>query len=358
MSTAEMRTVDWADGVVRLIDQTRLPHELVIKEYRDYRAVAEAIRVMEVRGAPAIGAAAALGVALAALEGAALPPDEFRAHLNEAARVLAGTRPTAVNLFWGIDRVVAVADPWREGSAAGAANRAVAEAVAILAEDVAVNQAMGRFGAALINDGDTVLTHCNAGALATVAFGTALGVIRAAVAQGKRVRVFADETRPRLQGMKLTAWELARDGIDVTLIADNMAPSLMRRGLIQCAVVGADRVAANGDVVNKIGTYGVALACRAHGLPFYVAAPLSTVDLTMSSGDQVPIEERAGEEMTHIDGIRVSPAGVPVLNPAFDVTPAELVTGLITEVGVLRAPYGPALAEAVARQSRREEQQA
>ncbi|HOJ21406.1 MAG TPA: S-methyl-5-thioribose-1-phosphate isomerase [Armatimonadota bacterium] len=344
----ELRPVEWADGAVRLIDQTRLPHAFVVKEYRDYREVAEAIRTMEVRGAPAIGAAAALGIALAALEGADLAPEAFRAHMDEAARVLASTRPTAVNLFWGINRTMAAVAAAGAGSPAEAAKRAVEEACAILEEDITVNRAMGRHGAALIRDGDTVLTHCNAGALATVGYGTALGVIRAAVEQGKRIRVFADETRPRLQGMKLSAWELAREGIDVTIISDNMAPALMRRGLIQCAVVGADRVAANGDVVNKIGTYGVALACRAHGIPFYVAAPLSTVDLQMPSGDEVPIEERASEEVTHVDGVRIAPEGVPVLNPAFDVTPAELVSALITEVGVLRAPYEAALREAVA----------
>lgn len=341
----EPRTVEWVDGALRLIDQTRLPQTLVVKEYRDYREAARAIREMEVRGAPAIGAAAALAVALAALEGASLAPERFAAHMEEAARVLAATRPTAVNLFWGIDRVMAAVRA-AQGSPAAAAKRAVEVACAIVAEDVAINRAMGAHGAALFADGDGVLTHCNAGALATVAFGTALGVIRAAHAQGKRLRVFADETRPRLQGMKLTAWELARDGIEVTIIADNMAPTLMRRGMIQRAVVGADRVAANGDVVNKIGTYGVALACRAHAIPFYVAAPLSTVDLAMPTGDAVPIEERNAEEMTHIDGVRIAPAGVPVLNPAFDVTPAELVTGLITEVGVLRAPYGAALRKA------------
>lgn len=344
----ELRTVEWVDGACRLIDQTRLPHTFAVKEYRDYREVAEAIRVMEVRGAPAIGATAALGIALAALEGAGLSPEAFQAHMEEAAKVLAGTRPTAVNLFWGIDRTMAAVAAAREGSPTDAAKRAVEEACAILAEDVAVNRAMGRHGAALIGDGDTVLTHCNAGALATVGYGTALGVIRAAVEQGKRIRVFTDETRPRLQGMKLSAWELARDGIDVTIISDNMAPSLMRRGMIQCAVVGADRVAANGDVVNKIGTYGVALACQAHGIPFYVAAPTSTVDLQMPSGDQVPIEERSTEEVTHVDGVRIAPEGVPVLNPAFDVTPAELVSALITEVGVLRAPYETALRGAVA----------
>ncbi|MDH7568675.1 MAG: S-methyl-5-thioribose-1-phosphate isomerase [Armatimonadota bacterium] len=343
----DQRTVDWVDGRVSLIDQTRLPGRLAFKSYTDYRDVAAAIRNMEVRGAPAIGAAAALGVALAARQGASLSPQEFCLHMEEAARVLTGTRPTAVNLFWAIDRVMRVVRDAAGSPPAEVAERALAEALSVLEEDVAVNRALGEHGAALLADGDSVLTHCNAGALACVGFGTALGVIRAAVAQGKRLHVYADETRPRLQGMKLTAWELARDGIPVTVIADNMAPSLMRRGLIRCAVVGADRVAANGDVVNKIGTYGVALACKAHGLPFYVAAPLSTVDLKMPNGDSVPIEERSPEEMTHIDGVRVAPEGVGVLNPAFDVTPAELVSGLITEAGVLRPPYGPALARAI-----------
>lgn len=345
------RTVDWADGTVRLIDQTVLPRELVIKEYRDYHAVAAAISTMEVRGAPAIGATAALGVALAARQGAGLAPAAFLAHMEAAAQELAATRPTAVNLFWGIDRVMAVVRAFGEQSPAQAAEQALAEARKVLEEDVAINQAMGRNGAALFGSGDGILTHCNAGALATVGYGTALGVIRAVVEQGKRPRVFADETRPRLQGMKLTAWELARDGIDVTIIADNMAPTLMRRGLIQRAVVGADRIAANGDVVNKIGTYGVALACKAHGIPFYVAAPLSTVDLNMAEGDCVPIEERAATEMTEVDGVRIAPEGVPVMNPAFDVTPAALVTALITEVGVLQPPYGPALKQALAKAS-------
>lgn len=344
MST--LRTVDWVDGAVRLIDQTRLPQALVVKEYRDYREVADAIRKMEVRGAPALGAAGALGVALAAFQAAHLPPEGFRSYVEEAARVLASTRPTAVNLFWGIDRVMAVVSRALDRRAPQAvAEEVLAEARAILEEDIATNRALGQNGAELLRDGDGVLTHCNAGALACVGYGTALGVIRAAVAQGKRLQVYADETRPRLQGMKLTAWELAREGIPVTIIADNMAPSLMRRGLIQCALVGADRIAANGDVVNKIGTYGVALACRAHGIPFYVAAPLSTVDRTMPTGDQVPIEERSPEEMTHIGGLRIAPEGVPVLNPAFDVTPSTLVTAIITEVGVLWPPYEKTLKE-------------
>ena len=344
---SDMRTIDWVDGAVRLIDQTRLPHECVFKEYRDYRGLAAAIRDMEVRGAPALGAAGGLGVALAAVEGAGMPAGKFAAHMEEAARLLAATRPTAVNLFWGIDRVMALVRAQAQAPAR-AAESAVADAIAILDEDIATNRLMGRHGAALFEDGDGVLTHCNAGALACVGYGTALGVIRGAIEAGKRLHVFADETRPRLQGMKLTAWELARDGIPVTIIADNMAPTLMRLGKIQRAVVGADRIAANGDVANKIGTYGVALACRAHGLPFYVAAPLSTVDMNMPSGDDVPIEERSSEEMTHVDGVRIAPEGVPVMNPAFDVAPAALVTAIITEAGVLLPPFDVSLKRAIA----------
>lgn len=340
-----IRTVDYKDGKVVIIDQTRLPHQLRTIELEDYQAVAEAIRTMKVRGAPALGVAAALGVALGARSVEASGFESFYSHLEQIAAEIRATRPTAVNLFWGIDRVLEVAR--------GAKDRPVEEikaeieraAKSMVEEDEDVCRRIGKFGAELLRDGDAVLTHCNAGGLACVGYGTALGVIRSAVESGKRVRVFAGETRPRLQGMKLTAWELVQDGIDVTVIADNMAASLMRQGKIDVCLVGADRIAANGDVANKIGTYSLAVLARAHGLPFYVAAPTSTIDLSLATGEEIPIEERPHEEMTHIEGHRIAPAGVPVINPAFDVTPAELITAIITEKGTARPPYGPVLVE-------------
>jgi methylthioribose-1-phosphate isomerase len=335
-------TVDWRNGKVAMIDQTALPHERRINEYDDYRDVAKAIRDMVVRGAPAIGVTAAFGLALAARS---LPDDPAKrdAEFKAACRTLAETRPTAINLFWAIDEMRAVYRRHREGSAEELADALLARALEIQKEDVEANRRMGAFGAALIEDGSTVLTHCNAGALATAGYGTALGVIRAAVEAGKRIHVFADETRPRLQGALLTAYELHRDGIPVTILADGAAAGLMRGGKIHCAVVGADRIAANGDTANKVGTYSVALACRAHGLPFYVAAPLSTVDFHLPNGDGIPIEERASEEVTHWRGGPLSAPGVPALNPAFDVTPAEYVTAIITERGVAKPPFTESL---------------
>ncbi|HEY3266433.1 MAG TPA: S-methyl-5-thioribose-1-phosphate isomerase [Armatimonadota bacterium] len=327
-------TVYWEDGCVVMLDQNLLPHEERYVSFRDWRDVAEAIRIMTVRGAPAIGVTAALGLALAARN---IPDAGFDAAFREACDAFAATRPTAVNLFWAIEQMKGTAASSRGSERADALLR---EALRIADEDLQANRAMGRHGAALLEDGDGVLTHCNAGALATSGYGTALGVIRAAVEQGKRLSVFADETRPRLQGLRLTAWELMRDGIDVTVIPDNASGAVMRAGWIQAVVVGADRIAANGDTANKIGTYNVAVLARHHHIPFYVVAPLSTVDASLPNGRAIPIEQRDPAEVTHIDGHAVGPEGVPVFNPAFDVTPAELIAAIITERGVYRPPFG------------------
>ncbi len=340
------RTLAWTGDQLVLLDQTVLPGEETYRSYTDYRAVARAIVDMVVRGAPAIGVTAAFGVVLAAREFAAGDPGAFPSRLQGALRELAATRPTAVNLFWAIDRMGGVAQRLGGSPPAEVAAALEAEARAILAEDVEANRRLGRFGAELLPDDATVLTHCNAGALATAGFGTALGVIRAAVEAGKRVRVWADETRPLLQGARLTAWELQKDGIPVTLLTDNMAGYRLRLGGIDAVIVGADRIAANGDVANKIGTYGLSVLARENGVPFYVAAPLSTVDFALAGGDEIPIEERALREVTHLAGTAVAPAGVAAWNPAFDVTPAANVTALITEAGVIRPPFGPGLAEA------------
>ena len=338
MTTEPLRTVAWSEGRVRLIDQTALPERFQYIEYTEWREVAAAIRSMVVRGAPAIGCTAALGIALGAQSLTSSERQPFLARLDEIADVFRASRPTAVNLFWAVDRLVALAAK-TEGSTTQIKEALLTEALAMLEEDIETNRRMGRFGAALLPDEGVVLTHCNAGALATVGYGTALGVIRAAVEVGKRIHVLADETRPRLQGMKLTAWELAQDGIPVTIIADNMAASLMRQGRIDCVVVGADRIAANGDTANKIGTYGVAVAAHYHKVPFYVAAPFSTIDLSLAIGDQIPIERRDDAEMTHVNGVRIAPEGVPVLNPSFDVTPGDLITAFITERGVIKPPF-------------------
>jgi methylthioribose-1-phosphate isomerase len=329
-----VETIAWTpDGVV-MIDQTRLPNETSFVTCRTYTEVADAIRTMVIRGAPAIGVAAAMGVALGALHS-----DNLEADMPLICETLSKTRPTAVNLFWAIDRMRGVYNTEKHLGPAAVRARLVEEARRIREEDVAINEAIGRNGAVLVPDGKTVLTHCNAGALATAGFGTALGVIRAAVRMGKKIDVFADETRPFLQGARLTAWELQRDGIDTTLITDNMAGHFLKSGRIGCVVVGADRIAANGDVANKIGTYGVAVLAKENNVPFYVAAPISTLDLTLESGDQIPIEERAAREVTHVQGIAVAPEGIKVANPAFDVTPNRYITAIITERGVARAPY-------------------
>ena len=330
-------TVEWKDGAVRLLDQSRLPTHVEFVECRDYRAVAQAIRELKVRGAPAIGVTAAMGVALGAQAVADTDYDTFANEVRKICDHLAASRPTAVNLFWALARMKDTLAALRNKTIAEIKAELVRESQAILEEDIALCKAMGRHGATLIHSGQTVLTHCNAGALATAGYGTALGVIRAAWEQGKQIRVFADETRPVLQGARLTAWELMQDKIPVTLITDNMAGALMRQGKIQLCVVGADRIAANGDVANKIGTYSVAVLARAHNIPFYVAAPYSTIDLNTASGADIPIEQRNPLEVTAIHGSHpVAPEGVEVFNPAFDVTPADLITGIITERGVFK----------------------
>jgi methylthioribose-1-phosphate isomerase len=329
-----VETIQWTDSGVVMIDQTRLPREEVYVTCRTYNEVADAIRIMVIRGAPAIGVAASMGVALGVLEGA-----DFETVCDTLAR----TRPTAVNLFWAIDRMKVLYASLNGLPREQVIARMVKEAQQIRLEDIAICEAIGRNGAALVPDGKTVLTHCNAGALATAGYGTALGVIRAAVTAGKNIDVFADETRPFLQGARLTAWELQQDNIRTTLITDNMAGHFLRSGRIGCVVVGADRIAANGDVANKIGTYSVAVLARENGIPFYVAAPVSTLDLTLASGDQIPIEQRAAREVTEVFGVPVAPENIGVENPAFDVTPAKYVTAIITERGVARAPYEASL---------------
>lgn len=330
-------TVEWHKGAVRLLDQSRLPETVAFLDCRDVQAVASAIRELKVRGAPAIGVTAAMGVALGAQGIHATDYDAFVKALLPICDELAATRPTAVNLFWAIDRMKRKLSALGSESVPSIKAALMGESQAILDEDIALCKSMGRHGADLIQGGQTILTHCNAGALATAGYGTALGVIRAAWEQGKKIEVIADETRPVLQGARLTAWELMQDNIPVTLITDNMAGSLMREGKIHLCVVGADRIAANGDVANKIGTYSVAVLAKAHGIPFYVAAPYSTIDLNTKSGADIPIEQRNPSEVTTIHGSQpVAPAGVNVYNPAFDVTPAELISGIITERGVFK----------------------
>ena len=328
-------TVEWKEGVVRILDQSLLPDKVEFVECRDYETVALAIKELWVRGAPAIGITAAMGVALGAQSIGATDYDEFSKAVRAIASHLAATRPTAVNLFWAIDRMLRRLEALRAEPVTLIKQQLVAEAQAILEEDIAMNRAIGRHGAAVVGDEQTILTHCNAGSLATGGYGTALGVVRAAWEAGKKIHVVADETRPVLQGARLTAWELLQDGIPVTLITDSMAGTLMGQGKIHICIVGADRIAANGDAANKIGTYSLAVLAQAHGIPFYVAAPSSTVDLTMASGELIPIEQRDPREVTHVRGVTaIAPEGVGVFNPAFDVTPARLITGIITEQGI------------------------
>ncbi len=329
-----VETIQWTDAGVVMIDQTRLPREQVFVTCRSYLEVASAIKTMVIRGAPAIGVAAAMGVALGVQEGA---------DFETVCTTLAATRPTAVNLFWAIDRMRRLHASLNGTPREELIRTMVHESQQIRLEDIAICKAIGSHGASLVPDGKTVLTHCNAGALATAGYGTALGVIRAAVDSGKKIDVFADETRPFLQGARLTAWELQQDGIATTLITDNMAGHFLKSGRIGCVVVGADRIAANGDVANKIGTYSVAVLAKENGVPFYVAAPVSTFDLTLASGDSIPIEQRSPDEVTHVFGVAVAPEHIAVANPAFDVTPARYVAAIICERGVARAPYEESL---------------
>jgi methylthioribose-1-phosphate isomerase len=341
-------TIDWQGDVIVMVDQRKLPSQEIYVRCRTAQEVARAIRTMVIRGAPAIGVSAAMGIALGMKRSTAKGTKQFAVEFQKICDMMASTRPTAVNLFWAIDRMKRV---FAEAAQAGKSTDEIAarleqEARAIHDEDVASCRTMGRFGAEVVPDGARVLTHCNAGALATAGYGSALGVIRAAVERGKKIAVFADETRPFLQGARLTAWELVRDGIETTVITESMAGPLMRAGEIDLVVVGADRIAANGDTANKIGTYTVAVLAHEHKIPFYVAAPLSTIDLNTPDGDRIPIEERDRRELTHIGSSRLTPEGAHIRNPAFDVTPHRYITGIITEKGIFGPPYHESLVRA------------
>jgi methylthioribose-1-phosphate isomerase len=335
-----VQTIEWRNGRVVMIDQRLLPTREVYRVYHDHRDVARAIKDMVVRGAPAIGVAAAMGIALGARTLRGDLPRDF----DRLCRTFAATRPTAVNLFWAIQRMRRVFSRSRHRSPETLRTLLEREALAIHDEDVAVNRRLGRHGAELLEDGATVLTHCNAGALATAGYGTALGIVRAAIELGKRIQVIACETRPFLQGARLTAWELKKDRIPVTLITDGMAGHMMQRGLVSAVIVGTDRIAANGDVANKIGTYAHAVLAHRHAIPFYVAAPMSSIDFACPTGDRIPIEERPVRELTHIGDRQIAPSGIRIVNPAFDMTPNELVTAIVTERGVARQPLGRTLA--------------
>ena len=341
-------TLDWQGDAIVMVDQRKLPGQEMYVRCRTAQEVAKAIRTMVIRGAPAIGVAAAMGIALGAARSTARGTRQLAVEFQKMCDLMAGTRPTAVNLFWAIERMKRT---FAQGAQAGESTeelvaRLEREARAIHDEDVASCRAMGAFGAGVVPDGARVLTHCNAGALATAGYGSALGVIRAAVEQGKQIAVFADETRPFLQGARLTAWELVRDGINTTVITESMAGPLMRAGEIDLVVVGADRIAANGDTANKIGTYTVAVLAHEHGIPFYVAAPLSTIDLSTPDGDRIPIEERNQREVTHLGSARLTPEGAHIRNPAFDVTPHRYIAGIITEKGIFEPPYEETLPQA------------
>lgn len=338
-----IKTLEWTDAGVRFIDQTKLPTEEAYVTCKTYEEVADAIRTMIVRGAPAIGVSAAMGVALGVRDSKARDRAELKQDLDRICDVLGSTRPTAVNLFWAIRRMKEKFDAVSAQPMLNIQQTLITEAQQMLMEDIAANEAMGKHGAVLLPASGSVLTHCNAGALCACGYGTALGVIRAAVDSGKKIHVFADETRPFLQGSRLTAWELMKDGIPTTVIADNMAGAIMRQGKIAAVIVGADRIAANGDVANKIGTYTVAVLAKEHGIPFYVAAPFSTVDLDTPDGSQIPIEQRSSQEVTHMAGKQIAPDGVLVENPAFDVTPHQYVSAIITERGIVREPYAETL---------------
>src|SRR5712664_1293715 len=334
-----IQTLEWTNSGVRFIDQTKLPTEEVYVNCTTHQQVADVIRNMVVRGAPAIGVAAAMGVALGVQNSKAENGADLKKDFDQICEIIRQTRPTAVNLFWAIKRMQGKFESLRVHPIAQIKQALIEEAQRMHAEDIAANQAMGRHGATLMPSTGGVLTHCNAGALATAGYGTALGVIRAAVEQGKKIHVYADETRPFLQGSRLTAWELMKDGIPTTVISDNMAGAMMKQGKIGAIVVGADRIAANGDVANKIGTYTVAVLAHEHGIPLYVAAPFSTVDLDTPDGSSIPIEQRNPREVTHMAGKQMVPDGVEIENPAFDVTPAKYVNAIITERGIARAPY-------------------
>jgi methylthioribose-1-phosphate isomerase len=339
-------TIEWRGDAVVMIDQRKLPAAEVYVTCRTAPELAKAIKTMVIRGAPAIGVAAAMGIALGMKRSKATGTKQFATEFQKTCDLMAGTRPTAVNLFWAIDRMKTVfAEAAQGGCSVDEIKQRLEEtARQIHDDDVASCRAMGAHGATLVPESAQILTHCNAGALATAGYGTALGVIRAAAEQGKRVAVLADETRPFLQGARLTAWELVKDGIDTTVITDNMAGAMMRQGHVDLVVVGADRIAANGDVANKIGTYAVAVLAKEHGIPFYVAAPISTVDLETPDGSRIPIEERSEREVTHVGAARMTPDGARIRNPAFDVTPAKYVTAIITERGIARPPYSESLA--------------
>ena len=337
------KTIEWKNNNVVMIDQRLLPTQEIYRTYTNFLDVAGGIREMVVRGAPAIGVAAAMGIALGTLQINSKNRKGFAKEFEKICKIMAGTRPTAVNLFWAIERMKRIV---KENSKLGIEELKqllVQEAKNIHRQDIEINKRMGRHGSKLIKNKATILTHCNAGALATAGYGTALGVIRAAVEQGKNIKVFADETRPFLQGSRLTAWELMKDGIDTTLITDNMAGYMMKKGLIDVIVVGADRIAANGDTANKIGTYSVAVLAKEHKIPFYVAAPISTIDLNIKNGDKIPIEERDVREVTHIKDIQIASTGIKVRNPAFDVTPNKFITAIITERGIARKSFEKSL---------------
>ncbi len=341
---SSFKTIEWKDDRVVMLDQRRLPMEEAYVECLTYKDVAMAIRDMVIRGAPAIGVAAVMGFALGALKSERKDKSEFLREIEEISTVLSKTRPTAVNLFWALSRMNDVVNKNSEEDIDVIKASLVQEAKRVYEEDVDVCKKIGRVGGELIEDGSVILTHCNAGSLATAEYGTALGVVRNALENGKRIRVIATETRPFLQGARLTAWELNKDGVPVSLITDGMAGYVISKGMIDAVIVGADRIASNGDVANKIGTYSLSVLAKVHGIPFYVAAPTSTIDFNCPSGDLIPIEERDTREITHILGTRIAPE-VNVLNPAFDITPNENVTSIITEKGVARAPYTVTLKE-------------
>jgi methylthioribose-1-phosphate isomerase len=335
----KFKTIEWKGDRVRILDQRRLPQEVRYLDCRDAFSVAQAIRTMAIRGAPAIGVAASMGIALAANKNPCIQPGPFHKNLEKVCHEMRQTRPTAVNLFWAVDRMKRILDQIHGYGIEKTKAKLVEEALRIYKEDVEIDKKIGEFGKRLINNGDGVLTHCNAGALATAGFGTALGVIYAAWKEGKRFHVFVDETRPLLQGARLTAWELSQAKIPVTVLTDSMSGWLMKQGRIDLVMVGADRIARNGDTANKIGTYSLAVLASHHHIPFYVAAPTSTLDLQLASGEEIPIEERAKEEVSHIGGRRIVPKGIKIFNPAFDVTPYQFINGIITEKGIFRKPF-------------------